>query len=541
MKNYLKIGILLFGLILIMTNCETENEVMENPITIEKEFIIKQYHFKDLSSNFKFQKAIEKLNSKNSKSIYSNKSTDDIYNFTIDSTRIKEVIKGNYTSYTLLINRPFKTSEYFENLVIEIKENETINAFIIKYILSSPIKIFEEHNSFSFQANFTIVSLDINNINLSSKSTTDDCSPIAQTWCNWSYPHIAGPSCYEANDGRLFTVLAENPNCTENGDPSSGGGGGGGTTGSDPDPIYTSPINPDGTPVEFPESVILNQINEILGNSLSENQLFWLYNNPKQANNIKLFLDSNNSPETKNFVKSAVEALTNNQYLSFDEILYNRTELDNNITGDIDNNITGGYDSTIYNTFNPTQETWPTINSVILLNDFIGWKANDPISQRNCMAYAKAQIAKKSYQISNYKNVNGQISDQTIQIFTEQNGVNQTELQKGLSYLKYALDNGIPVIVGVDAHSGSPNPNTDSTTDHFVVIVGMGTDNNGQYFIFYDNASGQTPYQNYGANPNNRFYYNSSTGTLTGRSQTRFSLRAPRIYTVTQIKKSKSL
>jgi len=299
MKNYLKIGILLFGLILIMTNCETENEVMENPITIEKEFIIKQYHFKDLSSNFKFQKAIEKLNSKNSKSIYSNKSTDDIYNFTIDSTRIKEVIKGNYTSYTLLINRPFKTSEYFENLVIEIKENETINAFIIKYILSSPIKIFEEHNSFSFQANFTIVSLDINNINLSSKSTTDDCSPIAQTWCNWSYPHIAGPSCYEANDGRLFTVLAENPNCTENGDPSSGGGGGGGTTGSDPDPIYTSPINPDGTPVEFPTTASSSEGSD----QLEFDPHFW--------SNTNLIFPQQNKPSFADFFNAYPKAKYN--------------------------------------------------------------------------------------------------------------------------------------------------------------------------------------------------------------------------------------
>lgn len=308
MKNYLKIGILLLGLILIMTNCETENEVMENPITIEKEFIIKQYHFKDLSSNFTFQKAIEKLNSKKSKSIYSNKSTDDIYNFTIDSTRIKEVIKGNYTSYTLLINRPFNTSEYFENLVIEIKENETINAFIIKYILSSPIKIFEEHNSFSFQANFTIVPLDINNINLSSKSTSNSCSQIAQTWCSWDYPHIAGQSCYLANDNRLFTVLIDDPDCPENGYPSYGGGGGGGTTGSDPDPIYTSPINPDGTPIKFPVIPSANLINNL--ESLNDAQIAWINGdvNEESVRIIDSFLnDNNSSPEAKDFALLAID------------------------------------------------------------------------------------------------------------------------------------------------------------------------------------------------------------------------------------------
>lgn len=98
-----------------------------------------------------------------------------------------------------------------------------------------------------------------------------------------------------------------------------------------------------------------------------------------------------------------------------------------------------------------------------------------------------------------------------------------------------ALNNNTPVIVGVDVLPGSPNPNTDNITDHFVTIVGMGRDGNGIYFRFFDNASGHV---GQGANLGNKFYWNESTGKLSGQSQTPYGLNNG-IFTVTQIRKSK--
>lgn len=244
-----------------MTNCETETELVENPQTIQQEFIIKQYHFNDLISNSTFYNSFEMLNTRKSKPNYSLKSSEnDIYNFIIDSTRIKEVIKGNYTSYTLYIKRPFETAEYFENLVLEKKESEIIKAYIIKYTPSSQIELFEEHHTFSFEATSQVYPLSLDNLNLASKSTSD-CMPIAQTWCSWQYDHVADSSCYEANDGRLFTKFVEDDNCTETGTPGTSGGGAT-PKGGDSDPILTSPVDPDGNPVEFPN--VTSQINEEL-------------------------------------------------------------------------------------------------------------------------------------------------------------------------------------------------------------------------------------------------------------------------------------
>ena len=75
----------------------------------------------------------------------------------------------------------------------------------------------------------------------------------------------------------------------------------------------------------------------------------------------------------------------------------------------------------------------------------------------------------------------------------KRSGLNAIELasvkdpfKQAVNYLKKALKNNTPVMCGVDNRPKSPNK--DAITDHFIVIVGMGTDEKGNYFLFYDNA-----------------------------------------------------
>ena len=208
----------------------------------------------------------------------------------------------------------------------------------------------------------------------------------------------------------------------------------------------------------------------------------------------------------------------------------NRTDTDYN-TGDDNNNSLGNYDNTNYSDYDEQTQPWPTIQNIILISDFVGWNRGIHPNWQ-CMDYAKAQIAKKGYSISDYF-----ATGQTIQIYTAANGIDKNAAKNAAGYLISALQRGIPVIVGVDEQAGSPNPNTDNTTDHFIVIIGMGTDANGIYFTFYDNASGD-PSQ--GANTNNKLYYNPSTGLITGKSQTDYAKASFRYdYKVTMIRKSK--
>ena len=55
-----------------------------------------------------------------------------------------------------------------------------------------------------------------------------------------------------------------------------------------------------------------------------------------------------------------------------------------------------------------------------------------------------------------------------------------------LTYLKEAMKNKIPVMVGLDYKLRYAND--DLTTDHFAVITGCGRDQDGLYFHVLDNA-----------------------------------------------------
>ncbi|MBK0383941.1 hypothetical protein I5M32_13310, partial [Pedobacter sp. SD-b] len=87
------------------------------------------------------------------------------------------------------------------------------------------------------------------------------------------------------------------------------------------------------------------------------------------------------------------------------------------------------------------------------------------------------------------------------------------EAKKAAGYIKGALSANIPVIVAVDYAPGSPSGNPDGKTDHFIVIVGMGSDSKGKYFRFFDSATANLWD---GTSLRNKLYYNSTTGLIKG-------------------------
>ncbi|MGG7035931.1 MAG: hypothetical protein ACI7YS_12165 [Flavobacterium sp.] len=91
---------------------------------------------------------------------------------------------------------------------------------------------------------------------------------------------------------------------------------------------------------------------------------------------------------------------------------------------------------------------------------------------------------------------------------------------------------------GVPLNSDGTPGNPDLSTDHFIVIVGMGSNSNGKYFQFYDNASSIS---NQGTNSLNLLYYNSTTGKISGVTQCSGYRDSDTThnYIITQIRKSK--
>lgn len=109
---------------------------------------------------------------------------------------------------------------------------------------------------------------------------------------------------------------------------------------------------------------------------------------------------------------------------------------------------------------------------------------------------------------------------------------------KSITYLIDALSKKIPVLIGVDNRPGTlSTSNLDGCTDHFVVIVGMGTDTKGRYFQFVDNSSSNIIE---GASYSNRLYYNATTGKITGKTANIQYRNMPGMYDyiVNQVRKS---
>jgi hypothetical protein len=202
---------------------------------------------------------------------------------------------------------------------------------------------------------------------------------------------------------------------------------------------------------------------------------------------------------------------------------------------DDDDNATGGYDNTVYPVYQQSVP-WPTISNVISKSNFVPYYTG-----ANCLDLAKEQIAQLGYQISNYGD-----PGQTIQVYTEGSGVNLSNSKLAVSYLNYALSKSIPVIVGVDDAPGGQG-NADQSTNHFIVIVGMGTDSNGNFYQFYDSSTADLWD---GTSNNNKLYYNSTTGFITGNTDSAYDniatqassagkLRSMHAYILTQVRKSK--
>ena len=90
--------------------------------------------------------------------------------------------------------------------------------------------------------------------------------------------------------------------------------------------------------------------------------------------------------------------------------------------------------------------------------------------------------------------------------------IQKDQFEPGVNYLKATLKNGIPVMAGVD--DGKATVNYDLTTEHFITIVGMGEDTTGNFFSFYDNATGNA---NAGTSTYNKLYCKPSEYKIEGK------------------------
>lgn len=92
------------------------------------------------------------------------------------------------------------------------------------------------------------------------------------------------------------------------------------------------------------------------------------------------------------------------------------------------------------------------------------------------------------------------------------------------------LSNNRPIIIGVD--EGNPSRvNDEYTTDHFLVIIGQGYDNNGFYYTYIETG---TDYEEFALDfQNNKIYFDPIQYQFRGIAKNR---KIRMIYTITHIR-----
>lgn len=191
-------------------------------------------------------------------------------------------------------------------------------------------------------------------------------------------------------------------------------------------------------------------------------------------------------------------------------------------------------------------DKWVTVATFVAEADFVGWVGSDA---NGCFRRVCDQLKKAGYGVrapgwSNQAVISGDIFQTYLatDVNKRKAGYQKDQFEAGVEYLKTAMLDKTPVMVGIDVHSGSSS--NDKATDHYVTIVGMGTDETGKYFSFYDNATSKTfPGTSHyiGASDKNKIYCDCEDYSLIGKADPLNGYIAKNNFIVTQIRKSAKL
>ncbi len=235
LKNYLKLGILLFGISFISFNCEKEEvTVIENISTVKPSLTINRINESEFISN---KKAKERLNWFSNKHSQKNENTqartvyNPTYDFTIDTDYSNYLEYGNYHSYTFPVIRDEENENLIENFVLSLQNDGTYSLNLYQYDLSSNNN-GTLTNSDIIKVTQTIFPEDLDFTNQVLSRDSDPCRVDYWSGLGSNGWHKTREECEEASGGEpcSITRTVENPNCNTLSDNGGGSGGSGSTT-----------------------------------------------------------------------------------------------------------------------------------------------------------------------------------------------------------------------------------------------------------------------------------------------------------------------
>ena len=223
LKNYLKLGILLFGISFFLTNCERETFEIEK--TPNSKYFLSRIDLKQIHKNEALIKKIGSIENsiKKTKSNLKARYENVQFNLNLNSATFIEATDGSYHSYTFYIYNDEGNSN-INNIVLSSTENGEYEADLVTYNLTE-----QERNQIDNGIEIdlidktTIKSFDINQINMYSRGGT--CTELVYVGtgdCSCHSTHATG-GCSHPKDIYEWQSV----------DCGGGGGGGGSTGGSD--------------------------------------------------------------------------------------------------------------------------------------------------------------------------------------------------------------------------------------------------------------------------------------------------------------------
>lgn len=202
------------------------------------DFVINRKSFDQLNGEAKFNSAYKKINSEiQNKKTLSKTVMEEMYNFTIDSTQINEVLTEKYTSYSFGIIRDSINPNFYENLFIEIDSTDLPQASILKFNINPITK-----EIISISANFIQYNISVTGKIMYDGPPCNYVTVTTETQCG-CVGHWPGQSCScsqgPTSSTQTYLVCRDDEGGTSgdtwtNTSSESGGGGSGGNSISAP-------------------------------------------------------------------------------------------------------------------------------------------------------------------------------------------------------------------------------------------------------------------------------------------------------------------
>jgi hypothetical protein len=321
MKNktfFKKIYLLLF---ILLFNCEKESDV-END-TANNGIILSVQSFEEFPKLTELTQQVLKRG-KDKINIASAKNTDNLYDFSIDSTSIVQAAFEGSFWYTMKIYRDDYSANFFENLVVVDKKEEAPSAYLYKYF---PDKAYLEAVEFDINTPFTghvkHIPIDYDLLGITSRTY---CTTTTVSVCG-NNGGASGSGCSTNADGGAHVYSVTTTKCysfpdyyssTANtiDEGMSGSGGGSNADGRiDEQPSTNDVLDADviTKPVRSLDTSSYNLLRANLGIT-DANQLRFLQENPWVADELFDFIKDNSySSWAKDFVKESIEFLLENR------------------------------------------------------------------------------------------------------------------------------------------------------------------------------------------------------------------------------------